>query len=301
MKTTLTLLSVLIGSLVLAQEPMSIPTDYTWHMSTESYFGHSYENYGLVIVAQDTINDTIYHRVQSIPSGCTVGNEGGVEAFFVRDEGGVWYRRASALMAEELIFDFNAEVGDTLLLPSTEYDQYNPYEVEIMAIDEIVLPNGETRNQWEVRFQFDYSNYITEHYIEGIGSRLSGISKMSYNTSSHELLTCFSDSNDEYIYWKYYEFVSSPGCCYFVEIEEYATNEIAVFPNPANEILYIEPPYADKWQVSIYNMQGALVKHEQPHQLVQYAIDIQELPSGVYTVLCSDANGKVYAQKLIKE
>lgn len=182
-------------------EPMPIPTDYTWRMSTELHFDHFYQNYTLRIVAQDTINDTIYHRVESMASGCNIGNEGGVESFFVRDEAGVWYRRASALMPEQLIFDFNAEVGDILLIPSSEFDEFfNPYEVEIIAIDEIELPNGEMRNQWEVQFEFQPGWYITEYYIEGIGSRFSGLSTMSYNPHEHELLTCLQNSSNQYIY-----------------------------------------------------------------------------------------------------
>jgi hypothetical protein len=99
--------------------------------------------------------------------------------------------------------------------------------------------------------------------------------------------------------------VDSDGClisgCAVDITEHEPQQELLIYPNPASSILHLQFPHIDKWQVIIYNMQGALVKEEQPNQLVQYGMDIQELPSGVYKVLCSDANGKVYAQKLIKE
>lgn len=279
----------------------SIPTDYTWQMSTEMYNGHQYQNYALKIVAQDTINDTIYHRVESIYSGCTVGHEGGVETFFVRDEAGVWYRRASALMPEELIFDFNAEVGDTFLLSSTEYDEINPYVVEVMAIDEIELPNGETRNQWEVQFEFQPWWSITEYYIEGIGSRFSGLSTMSYNSMSHEVLTCLQNGSNQYIYWANFEFSPNPGCCYYIGVDEYAKSQIEIFPNPTNDIINLKFSNADKWVIQLVNSQGKVVKEENNNGSLQYTMDVQDLPSGIYTAMCKDGKGKVFTEKVVNQ
>jgi len=301
MKKLFTLFFSLLFLGALAQEPMPIPTDYTWHMSTEMHFGHQYQNYILKIVAQDTINDTIYHRVESMHSGCTIGDEGGVESFFVRDEGGVWYRRASALVPEELIFDFNAQVGDTLLLPSTEYDEINPYVVEVIAIDEIELPNGETRNQWEVQFEFQPWWTVTEYYIEGIGSRYSGLSKMSYNSMTHDLLTCLEDGSNQYIYWAYFEFSNIPGCCYYIGIDEYTKSQVEIFPNPASDIIKLQFSTADRWVIQLVNSQGQLVKEENTSGSLQCTMNLQGLPGGIYTVLCKDNKGTVLSEKVVKQ
>ncbi|HEY8404353.1 MAG TPA: T9SS type A sorting domain-containing protein [Flavobacteriales bacterium] len=98
--------------------------------------------------------------------------------------------------------------------------------------------------------------------------------------------------------------VDSDGCLVSgcaVDVTEYeATNDLFVYPNPATDRLNIEFPHIDKWHVSIYNMQGALVKEEQPHQLLHYSIGVQELPSGVYSLLCHDSQGKTFSHKIIK-
>lgn len=97
--------------------------------------------------------------------------------------------------------------------------------------------------------------------------------------------------------------VDSEGCLVSgcaVDITEYENNKhLFVYPNPASELLNIQFPHIDKWQVSIYNMQGALVKKEQPNQLLQYSMDVQELPSGIYTLVCSGGEN-IFTQQFIK-
>lgn len=99
--------------------------------------------------------------------------------------------------------------------------------------------------------------------------------------------------------------VDSEGCLVSgcaVDITEHENDKhLFVYPNPANEQLNIQFPHIDKWQVSIYNMQGALVREESANQLLQYSVDIQELPSGIYTILCKNGNGKVFMEKVVKQ
>jgi hypothetical protein len=98
--------------------------------------------------------------------------------------------------------------------------------------------------------------------------------------------------------------VDSEGCLVSgcaVDVTEYEkSSELYVYPNPASDRLHIAFPHIDKWHVSIYNMQGALVREGQPHQLLHYTMDVQALPSGVYTVLSRDSQGKTFSHKIIK-
>lgn len=95
--------------------------------------------------------------------------------------------------------------------------------------------------------------------------------------------------------------VDSEGCNEVGIARLEQTNELNIYPNPANEQLNIQFPHIDKWQVSIYNMQGASVREESANQLLQYSVNIQELPSGIYTVLCKDHKGMVLSEKVVKQ
>lgn len=73
------------------------------------------------------------------------------------------------------------------------------------------------------------------------------------------------------------------------------STQISIFPNPANTVLNIESD-AEISQVILFNPQGQLVKTANTKN-----ISISELPSGLYFVKISLADGSVKAGKLIKE
>jgi hypothetical protein len=76
---------------------------------------------------------------------------------------------------------------------------------------------------------------------------------------------------------------------------------VAVFPNPATSTINIEFPKRDNWEVKIFDCQGRLAAHELYRQSLKSNIEIQSLPSGIYTVKCKGTNGSLSITKLIKE
>lgn len=188
---------------------------------------------------------------------------------------------------------------------------------------------GESREQMP---QFTWDNYITASFIMKLDSEFNLLWKRIYVPENYAagvgpLPTCklndFVENEDGgitalgmaftytgtglqsgYIQDSWLMRVDREGCLVSgcaVDITEHQNDKhLFVYPNPASDVLNIQFPHLDKWQVSIYNMQGALVKEEQPNQLLQYSMDVKEWPSGVYTVLCKDTNGKMFAEKVVK-
>ena len=76
-----------------------------------------------------------------------------------------------------------------------------------------------------------------------------------------------------------------------------ASNKVAVYPNPAENTLYINSK-SDISKVAVYNIVGAQVK--QINNVLQN-IDVSDLQSGVYMIKLTDVNGKITTSKFMKK
>ena len=83
-------------------------------------------------------------------------------------------------------------------------------------------------------------------------------------------------------------------------VENLNTEDLSIYPNPANETITIEPKQnTGEFTLAIYYMNGQeLIKQKTKDSQIQ--IDISGLPSGVYFVkLINDKN--VLVRKFIKK
>ncbi len=79
-------------------------------------------------------------------------------------------------------------------------------------------------------------------------------------------------------------------------VNEIAEREFIVFPNPAENEVYIQNFQQGKSLVAIYNSTGQLVMTDTFNQAGVHTIDVNELPSGIYTIQV----GRVLKRLLIK-
>ena len=76
------------------------------------------------------------------------------------------------------------------------------------------------------------------------------------------------------------------------ELQEFSTAEIQIFPNPVNGVVKIEGVIAN--EVRVFNAQGQLMKTVRGTN----NIDVSSLAEGVYLLRITDADGKVYTNKI---
>ena len=76
--------------------------------------------------------------------------------------------------------------------------------------------------------------------------------------------------------------------------------DVLVYPNPASTHTTIEFPTSGNWNISLYNLQGALVSQDQLKHTQQFQLDLQYLPAGIYTIQCNDGRGRWYTSKVVK-
>jgi len=77
-------------------------------------------------------------------------------------------------------------------------------------------------------------------------------------------------------------------------VNESAAASLNVYPNPANDVLYVG--LSDVTSVSIYNVAGALVK-----VAGEATVNVADLNAGLYVVKATDANGNVSVAKFLKK
>jgi hypothetical protein len=108
-----------------------------------------------------------------------------------------------------------------------------------------------------------------------------------------------------YIQDSYLIRVDSFGCLVSgceVGITEYEPNsELTIYPNPATHNVVIEFPHRDNWQLEIYDGQARLIERTYYSQSVKSILNISNLPSGFYSLMCKSSNGYLTINKLIKE
>lgn len=201
---------------------------------------------------------------------------------------------------EILLYDFNLMVGDTFPIYQGA-DQCN--FMEVMQIDTITIFNGETRRRWTMESPELNSNYrVTFYWMEGIGSSLGLFRYMTENYCwwehyPYSVLCHYVD--DEMVYVS-----NQNGVCWLTtSVRELNEEEdgISVFPNPANEKIFIQAKQSDQQiaEVKLYAASGQLLKQVQLNTPTG-TLNLNEYPSGAYYLLIEDSDGRLLSKRLIK-
>ena len=79
---------------------------------------------------------------------------------------------------------------------------------------------------------------------------------------------------------------------------------ISVYPNPTDDVLFVElRGGAEIANVALYDLQGRMVgaNNHSPLQGGTATIDMKSIPSGVYVLRVTDADGKEYQRKIVRK
>lgn len=213
----------------------------------------------------------------------------------------VYYKAADSWggsMEEGVLYDFNAEVGDTVMIinmfcPDPDY----PIPAVVSTIDTVEY-FGVERKRWALNV--DYSPY--DYWIEGIGSSLGPLHSLYYLCivcPTWDLL-CYH-KNDTLLYQMFgYDkcFYSSVG------IEEIENIDISIFPNPVKDRFEIRSAgfeLGKTCEIEIFDPRGVKVLHKTI--IIDYnaiATDISHLSPGMYNCRIYYAS-KIFTVKLIKQ
>ncbi|MBR4562750.1 MAG: T9SS type A sorting domain-containing protein [Bacteroidales bacterium] len=203
-------------------------------------------------------------------------------ATLLREENGKVWKRKSA--TDILIYDFTAQVGDTLRFG--DFQEFDYFVVDSISIEQI---GGTDRRKFWFGLEYDFMGepVAIETWTEGIGSDMGLLfSGWYYTTGGYYKALCFHQ-NEELVWQNDYY-----GTCMIDAVEEEVAPAVSVYPNPASETVRIEG--IGPAEVQLHNALGQLVKTvENTHE-----INVAGLPQGVYLLRIRDEEGKVFTAKL---
>jgi hypothetical protein len=197
-----------------------------------------------------------------------------------------------------LYFDFNAQLGDTLILFSPAYNTTDTFKVsQVNTLD----VNNITRKKITLDY-FSTNSHLqnVDSWIEGVGS-LKGLVYGNVSpllVGSQYSLLCFSNHNQIL-----YQDPNSTFCYSTnLKIDEDHRNPIKIFPNPVlskTTITFNTPENSSV--IYIYDMLGKLV-FEKTHlgNSNTEEIDLSVFPKGLYCMIIKADNGIFQKTKLIK-
>ena len=73
-----------------------------------------------------------------------------------------------------------------------------------------------------------------------------------------------------------------------------------VYPNPTDDLLYIELSGAGIAAVALYDLQGRMVYSQTPDDSPAATVNMRNIPAGIYLLRVTDTNGKEYQQKIVR-
>ena len=203
-------------------------------------------------------------------------------ATLLREEDGKVWKRKSA--TDILIYDFTAQVGDTLRFG--DFHEFDYFVVDSISIEQI---GGRDRRKFWFGLEYDITGepVAIETWTEGIGSDMGLLfSGWYYVSGGYYRALCFHQNGELLWQNEYY------GTCMIDAVEEEVAPAVSVYPNPVSETVSIEG--LEPAEVQVYNTLGQMVKTVKD----SHEINMAGLPQGDYLLRIADAEGKVYTNKI---
>ncbi len=240
---------------------------------TDNWPNYTYTNFVDWCSGDTIIEDVRYTKIM----GTANGDDPRLFSLLREEEGKVWYRDLNH-QTDILLYDFTANVGDTL------FESY--LVVDSISIEHI---GGVDRKKYWFGLEYEFTGepYALETWIEGIGSDLGLLNSGSYYyCGSYSRALCFHQNGE--LVWYNPEY----GSCTVTGVEE-IKEPIFIYPNPAKEMATIGG--SEVAEVQVYNAFGQLVNTIHGTN----EISVTGLAEGVYLLRVTATDGKTYRTRLI--
>jgi len=197
--------------------------------------------------------------------------------------------------ADELVYDFNMNAGDTVSGSCINAQNFN----YIQSVDSVLVGSLYHRQLWLSTITPWANNYAS--MIEGIGTSLGAFEILVPPFESGSDLFCVMINNQTV--WTNPMF---PGWnCSLIPVNEIAAEEnlISVFPNPATEEFKVQSLKFNVKEIKLVNVFGeeTVLKSEIPNRESEIIISIRTLPKGFYFYKIKDEKGNEVTGKILKQ
>ncbi len=255
------------------------------------------ETYNYFIGGDSSVNTLTYKKVMkqgsgyyswmgNPPAGCS-GTYMYIDTIpwcLVRSAGKQMYVWMPSDTAEQLLFDFNLQVGDTLPISYTTWNN----DVFVTAIDSFNTGVG-----YKKRFALGGNTWAT-YLLEGVGSDKGLLEPVSVALECGYNLICYG-TNDTAWYP-----VQGPTCNLHVAVSPTLTqSKLSVYPNPANTHVQITAPeFVNEMTITIIDVYGRILESYQSTN-GNSAFSCEHLAIGAYWIFVQSASDTFQAPLII--
>lgn len=260
-----------------------VEIDNQWNIATYPTFSPNTVSYSIRIGEDTVINNTTYSKVFETRDSLSenwyltssyLRQDSAKRVFIVQFDGD-----------EVLLYDFSLEINDTFLAEGF-------CTMIVNDIDSVILNNGEVRKRLKLSIM-DFPDWGEEYWIDGIGSNYGLLSHFEFCATDYaEGLLCFY-SNSELLY------PDSPFSCFITPTKEAEPGNLKVYPNPVQDILFIEKNESTFKEYIIYDITGKVILNGTIENINE-GINLSNIQRGFYVLLLRNNQGGLYSQKLIK-
>ncbi|MBC8173482.1 MAG: T9SS type A sorting domain-containing protein [Chitinophagales bacterium] len=253
---------------------MNSKTEYIF-----SYPGYVYSTEKYCLDGTQTIEGLVYSRLKYSNFNSSVIFTNNADGGFIREYDKKVYYKYNETAEERMIYNFNISAGDTFKIYSLWYsDSVN------LIVDSVTneFNYGMDRNTYYIRSDL-YGIYFYVIWYEGIGSSKGLINEPVelIDGPSIYLTDFYSDSSN---------------CTIYLSTHNPEWTDISVYPNPANNWIFITSLSSSLSDFSISTMENKVMMAGKIHS---NRIDINCLPPGIY-MLNVYSDHRRFMAKLIK-
>ncbi len=249
---------------------------------------------------------TNYFNGQVIIKGVAYKHLSNSLNFYVREDTAdakVYYCCRQVDSAEEVLYDYNWKVGDTVHYSSDTACMSKAYYT-VASVDSVLI-NGNWYHVWNMAQLINPSacNVFTFKVIEGLGSTigpLQCLDAMAFETQND--LICFTSDGNIYPLSKKVGEIDNTNSCTLSIPDVLVSQAASAYPNPVTPLSRIRLPYVmTSGIVQIVNVVGQVIwKRAVTNEKEIWIGDKIEVP-GVYYYKITDNDGKLLLGKLNKE
>ncbi len=267
-----------------------------WNYSHEHHNGNGF-GWDMIFVEGDTlVNGTnqkilrrTYSRTEFFPQNSTVQGSQIIGTMLITDD--------SVFVNDRLILDFSMEEGDTLDL-NFDYDGNVKLVTDSITIESI---DGVDHKKWHLqKLCLLDSNIINTEYVEileGVGQigneyllwNMDGCLLIGGGTNS---FSCYSNGS--------FNYPESNICDELVDIKDVDLSQLKVYPNPTNDLLFIESEEREIEKIRIYDSTGDVVFTDAAITPSDMEIDVASFSNGIYFIEISHRNKASYFKSFVK-
>jgi hypothetical protein len=226
---------------------------------------------------KSSINDTVYTVISDNYEQITC---------YLREENKKVFCRIDSDQPEFMMYNFDIEIGDTVLLPQNANGPYSVGYVE--EADSLLIGT-----EYHKRYLIQCWEWHSMHFIEGVGSDLGLIYFDIPWVDVYGDLYCFS-LNDTIYHTDGSGGKGFGNCWNYIGISENSLKDMNIYPNPASDYIHIN--YDEECKLELIDLTG-----RQCRQSLSNSMYVKDMEQGIYFLRVYSVTGTLLNQfKILK-